>query len=238
MISQRPRVGHCLTTALAEFRNGGTCKRSTAHRQKKAAAYENDIEFVKERLICTKEHLCNNKDEADNFHPNWITIPSDVMLKRAICLNNSAESAFVDLLVGMCAPLCLAVGVNLIDEMCAFKKLNYDLRMLFCHLQAKKINAAFKDKYGVEFSTVNVAEDYRACRLEGVGREQLCCNLHLGYFGEYEGCECDYWSLETNSMIDVGVDDPPGICTEDRQVNAVSGMTCGDDVSVLTDVST
>src|SRR5210317_90173 len=167
------------------------------------------IANIKDGLALLKKRLCENDDEADNFHPDWIVIPTNAVLKRAINSSISFECAFVDLVISMYAPLCLEAGVNIVCEMDSLRELNFDLRMLFYRLQASKINRAFKDKYEVEFSLNGVAEDYKACRMEGMGRLQACGNLHLGFCGEYEGRECSSWSFDsTKSMIDVATYNP------------------------------
>jgi hypothetical protein len=199
------------------------------------------IADIRDGLALLKRHLCENDGEADNFHPDWIVVPTKATLKRAINSSTSFECAFVDLVISMYAPLCLEAGVNIVCEMETLRELNFDLRLLFYRLQASKINRAYKDKYDVEFSQSDVAEDYKARRMEGMGRLQVCGNLHLGFCGEYEGRECSSWSFDsTKSMIDIATRDPNLVYLDKPKCISVDNVKHEEDdgVSAMTERTT
>ena len=74
--------------------------------------------------------------------------------------------------------------------------------------QALKLDMAFHEKYNVSCcdnrGLNDISRIYHSSRMEGQGRLDTLSEMHLNYFGEFEGAGVDEWELDDDSMIEVG----------------------------------
>ena len=166
----------------------------------------NAVAEIRRKLTRMKNHLCKNKDEVDNFHPSWFCIPSDDFIERVYHRSTNSEQAYEKLLLDMYTPLLLEFRID--NDPRTLLACNNDLRMLVYNRQALKLDMAFHEKYNVSCcdnrGLNDISRIYHSSRLEGQGLLDTLSEMHLNYFGEFEGAGVDEWELDDDSMIEVG----------------------------------
>ena len=164
---------------------------------------EDIVAEIRIKLIQMKKHLCDNKDEVDNFHPSWFCIPSDDTIKEIYIGSVSAERAYLKLLLDMYTPLLLELGIE--NDPPTLHFFRYDLRMFVYSHQALKLDMAFDEKYNISCISCNGDNDvmhmYHSARMKGHGRLDTLGKMHLSCFGDFEVAGADDWDLEDESII-------------------------------------
>ena len=165
---------------------------------------EHVVAIFRDKLVLVKKHLCENGDEADNFHRDHFTIPSNDAIKEALLRNPNVETVFTDILHEMFETLLLRLGItpktNINQLLSSCKN---DMRSMIYYLEATKLVDAFHEKYNVLLDVEDTLDEYRASRMEGYGRLDTLGKMHLCAFGEFEAAGSDDWDIDDFSMMDM-----------------------------------